>query len=156
MVVIKRYILLLLLAISFSSCIEYDDVEFLGVENYSFDKVSTDIINIRIDMKVMNPNTYNIKIKKSAFDIFVNDKALGKAHMTDDIKLTKKSTEVHSVVFKTSLKDLSKSLMGSLGVLFGGKVKVKFKGRVKAKAFGVGKKFDVDFEEAMSMKDFKF
>ena len=90
-----------------TGCIEYNDVEFRGIEGYSFDKVSTDVINIKIDAKVENPNTYNIKIKKTALDVLINGKVIGKANMIDDIKLIKQSTGVYSIVFQTSMKNIT-------------------------------------------------
>jgi LEA14-like dessication related protein len=140
----------------FTSCLEYKDVEFLGIDDYKIDKVSGDIVQITLKMKIENPNTYNIKVKKSTFDLYLNGKMLGKAQMKDDMKLLKKSTEVHDVVFESSYQELSKGLFSSLGMLLGGTAKLRIRGKVKAKAFGIGKKFDVDFVEDIKISDLKF
>ncbi|MBL4703637.1 MAG: LEA type 2 family protein [Flavobacteriales bacterium] len=107
-------------------------------------------------MKIQNPNTYNIKVKKTTFDLFLNGKSIGKAKMLDDMKLLKSSTEIHNVVFESSYKELSKGLMSSLGLLFGGTAKFRIRGKAKAKAFGIGVKFDVDFVEEIKASDLKF
>ena len=153
---LKHIVVGLLSIFLFTSCFEYEDVEFLGIDDYTIDKVNTEEVNITLKMKVKNPNNYNIKIKKSSFDIFLNGKELGKTKMKDDIKLAKNSTDVYEVVFESSLKELSKGIFSSLGMLLGGTSKLRIKGEVKAKAFGIGKKFDVDFTEDIKASDFKF
>ncbi len=141
---------------SLTGCIEYEDVEFLGVQDYSIDKVNSSDLAITIKMKVKNPNKYNIKIKKSTFELFLNDKKLGKANMLEDIKLPKESTEVHEITFVSAIKDLSSSIFSSLGMIFGRTSKLRIKGKVKAKAYGISKKFDVDVTEEIKASDLKF
>jgi LEA14-like dessication related protein len=152
-----RHIIVGLISVClFTSCLEYEDVEFMGVDDYTIDQVSASEVKITLKMKVKNPNSYNIKIKKSSFDIFLNDKELGETRMKDDVKLLKNSTDVYEVEFVSNLKDLSKGIFSSLGMLLGGSSKLRIKGEAKAKAFGIGKKFDVDFIQDIKASDFKF
>ena len=153
---IQSLLAILLTSLLFTSCIEYEDVEFLGVENYSIDKVSSDDVKITLHMKIENPNTYNIKVKKSILNLYLNDKKLGKAIMQEDVKLMKKSTEVHQIAVVATVKDLSKGLLSSLGMLFGKTADLRIQGDVKAKAFGIGKTFEVDFTQEISAADLKF
>ena len=142
--------------LSFSSCIEYKDVEFLGITDYSINKLDTEDVRITLFLKIKNPNTYNIKIKKSAFDLYLNGKKLGKAKMLDDIKLEKNRSQVHEVVFEGDIKKITQGIFSNLGVLFGGTAKLRVTGKIKAKAYGIGKKFDVDVTEKIKASDFKF
>ena len=140
----------------FTSCITYEDVEFLGIDDYKIDQVNSEKVQITLKMKLKNPNNYNIKVKKSEFDLFLNGKKLGKTKMKHDIKLKKNYTQLHDVVFESNMKDISKGLMSSLGMLFGGSSKLRIKGELKAKAFGIGKKFDVDFSQDIKASDLSF
>ena len=71
-----------------TSCFDYEDVEFKGVQNIGLEGRSGGNITVRIDMKVNNPNNYNIKIKKSSLDVFVNGSKVGKTKMKNSIILT--------------------------------------------------------------------
>jgi LEA14-like dessication related protein len=140
----------------FNSCIDYKEVEFLGVTDYSINKLDTEEVRITLSMKIKNPNNYNIKIKKSSFDLYLNGKKLGETKMLDDVKLGKNRSQVHDVVFDGNVEDITQGVFSSLGILLGGTAKLRVKGKLKAKAYGIGKKFDVDFAQNIKASDLKF
>lgn len=133
-----------------TSCFDYEDVDFKGVDNFSLVDKSADNITVRLDLRVKNPNNYNIKIKKSSLDIFINGNKAGKTKMKDDIVLKKGVEGVYPIYLKTNGKEILSS-MGSLGSLLTGSLKVRIKGNVKAKVYGIGKKFPIDVEEPVSL-----
>lgn len=137
---------------SFSGCFEYEDVEFNGVKSFNVVDKDLDNLKIKFGLDVNNPNAYNIKVKKSTLDIYVNDKYAGKATMTDKIILKKKSSGVYDVHLKTNANDIMKAMGGSLGSILSGKIKISVKGKLKAGAYGITKPFDVDFSENVSLK----
>ncbi len=153
---LKPLIIGFVLLYTMTSCIEYKDVEFMGITDYSMTKLNANEVKISLNMKIKNPNNYTIKIKKSVFDLFLNDKELGQTSMLNDLKLEKNRSQIHDVVFESNLKDISSGIFSSLGILFGGKATLRIKGKLKAKAFGVGKKFDVDFAQDIKASDLKF
>lgn len=152
---LKYFLIGLTSLLLFTSCIDYEDVKFEGIEDYSFDKVNTSEVQMTFKMKVKNPNKYNIKVKKSNFDLFLNGDKLGTTRMMQDIKLKKNSTEVHSLIFESDLASMSKGFFANLGTLFGGTSKLRIKGEIKAKAYGVGKRFKVDFTHDIKAGDLK-
>lgn len=157
MVLSLKYLVIgIILLASFTSCIDYKDVEFLGITDYSLTKLDSDEVKISLKMKIKNPNNYTIKVKKSDFDLFLNGKELGKTIMLNDIKLEKNRSQIHDVVFESNLKDISSGIFSSLGILLGGKSTLRIKGELKARAFGIGKKFKVDFSQDIKASDFKF
>lgn len=153
MVKTLKILLVLVLLTSFFSC--YEEVELIKVGDYSIGKVEGDFINIHVNAEINNPNKYNIKIKKTALDLFVDKKNVGQAKMTNDIVLKKKTQDTYQFTVKANYKKLSGSLMSSLKSLLGkSKIKLGIKGRVKAKAFGlIGKKFDLDMEEDVNLNE---
>lgn len=144
----------ILIALLFQSCFEYEDVDFKGMESYKVEEQNGDHVVVRLDLRVHNPNKYNITIKKTKLDVSINGKKIGQTEMKDDIKLKKKTEAVYPVRLKMNKGDIMRGAMSSLGGLFGGSVKVGVKGNVKAKAYGIGKKFPLEFEEPVNMKDF--
>mgnify|MGYP005999535615 CR=1 FL=1 len=148
---VQKLSILLFCSLVLSSCFEYEDVNFKGMQGFNIEERTDDHILLRIDLKVDNPNKYNIKIKKSALDIYLNGKFVGKTKMKKKIVLKKKTEDVYPVYLKTSGQDILKGAMTSLGSLLGGKINIGLKGDVKASVYGVGKKFPIDEEESVSL-----
>jgi len=135
-----------------TSCLDYEDVEFKGVQNVGLEGREGGKVTLRIDMKVNNPNNYNIKIKKSLLDIFINGSKVGKTKIKNDILLKKNRQDVYSIYLTLGEKELKGSALSSIGSLLTGSMKVRIKGDIKAKVYGVGKKFPIDVEEPVSLR----
>ncbi len=144
--------LVVITIITLSGCFEYEDVDFKGVQNFSLADRTKENVLIRLDLKVDNPNTYNITIKPTTLDVFINGKHAGKTKMKDKIVLKKNTTGVYPLYLQAKTQEIMGAMTGSLGSLFSGKVKVGVKGDVKAKVYGVGKKFYLNEEETVSLK----
>lgn len=135
-----------------TSCFDYEDVEFKGVQNVGIEGRSEGNITLRIDMKVNNPNNYNIKIKKSALDVYVNGSRVGRTKMKNNIVLKKNYQEVYPLYLSLSEKELKSSALSTIGSFLKGSMKVRIKGDIKAKVYGVGKKFPIDIEEPVNFR----
>lgn len=135
-----------------TSCFDYEDVEFKGVQNVGIEGRSEGNITLRIDMKVNNPNNYNIKIKKSALDVYVNGSKVGRTKMKNNIVLKKNYQEVYPLYLSLSEKELKSSALSTIGSFLKGSMKVRIKGDIKAKVYGVGKKFPIDIEEPVNFR----
>lgn len=153
----KQITAIILLSFLFSlfSCNAYQDVEMLKVDLKSIGDIKNDNVTINLAMEVNNPNGYNIKIKKSTFDLFIEGDKIGEAHMTDDILLKKRTQDVYPFSIKTNYKSLVASITKkSLQIILGkSHIDLRLKGKVKAKVYGLGKKFDVDVTEKLDIKE---
>ena len=136
----------------FTSCFDYKEVEFKGVQNFGLEGRSEGNITVRIDLKVNNPNNYNIKIKRSSLDIFVNGVKVGKTKMKNNIVLKKNQQDVYPLYLTLSEKQLKGSALSSIGSFLKGSMKLRLKGDIKAKVYGVGKKFPIDIEEPVNLR----
>lgn len=146
--------LLALLMIGMNGCFDYYDVEFKGVQNVSVVERTENDLKLQVDVRINNPNTYNIKIKKSVFDIYINDRLVGKTNLAEKVILKKKTEDVYGIVLNANARDLLKAAMGSLGGLMKGTVKIGIKGDVKGSVYGVTKKVPIDVEENINLKEF--
>jgi len=152
--IILKASLFISVAILFSGCLEYEDVDFKGIQNFKLEEKTSENLVMRLDLKVDNPNKYNITIAPSDLDIYVNGKLAGKTKMREKVVLKKETTGVYPLYMKAKTKDIMSALPMSLGSLLSGKIKLGIKGKVKAKAYGVGKKFAIDEEETVYLKNF--
>ena len=152
MALIKIGLITLFSIFFFTSCLDYEDVEFKGVQNFGIEDRSAGNITVRIELKVNNPNNYNIKIKKSSLDVFVNGAEVGKTKMKNNIVLKKNHQDVYPLYLTLSEKELKGSALSSIGSFLKGSMKVRIKGDIKAKVYGVGKKFPIDMEEQVNLR----
>ena len=152
MALLKIGLITLFSIVFLTSCFDYEDVEFKGVQNIDLEGRAGGNITVRIDMKVNNPNNYNIKIKKSSLDVFINGSKVGKTKIKNDIVLKKNRQDVYSMYLTLGEKELKGSALSSIGSLLTGSMKVRIKGDIKAKVYGVGKKFPIDVEEPVSLR----
>jgi LEA14-like dessication related protein len=145
----------ILMVFTFSSCSLYEDVEFLGVQDYSFAQMEGSQIKASITFKINNPNFYSIKLKKSDFEIFLDNDKLGSASMLEDMKIIKKKEGEYTLNLAMQESELKNSIIPLLKKAFSKKtVTFRIKGRVKAKVWGVlGKKFDINEAEEVSIQD---
>lgn len=136
------------------SCSAYKEVEMLGVQNYNIDNITKENVDLAITVKVNNPNDYNIKIKKTALDLFIETNKVGKAQMKEDVVLKKNTNAEYTFVVTADYKELSNGVLKAAPTaIFKNNIRIGAKGRVKAKAFGVGKKFDLDLVDTINIKE---
>lgn len=128
-------------------CTTYQDVEFLGVTDYEIIDYDTEGIEAEFTMKIRNPNPYNIKIKGSDIDLYINGDRLGKAKLTNNIKLKKKITKEYKVRLKSRFDKVGSSVLTLGKSLLGGSINVRAKGWVKASAFMISQKVKFDVSE---------
>lgn len=150
----KFWLILVLFPFLFQSCMEYKDINFKGVKNVAVQDRSSEKMKLEIAVLIDNPNTYNIKVKKSSLDIYLNGKYAGKTTLDQKVVIKKKSENVYYAVINVSTKDLMKAAMGSIGGLLKGTATVELKGKVKGSVYGISKSMDVDMKQEVNLKDF--
>ena len=149
------YLPILILILSISSCSIYEEVEMLGVEGYSFQKMEDNQSQASIVFKINNPNFYSIKLKKSSFEVFLDDKKLGDAVMADEVVILKKTEGDYTLNLLLNDKDLRNAAMPLLAkALFKKNIKLTVKGKAKCKVFGVlGKKIDINESKTLNLSE---
>ena len=135
-------------------CFDYEEVEFKGVKGVSLLDRTEDKLRIQVDVLVNNPNKFNIKVKKSILDIYLNGKYVGKTTLDNKVVVKKNSEGVYPVILKANTKEVMKAAMGSIGGLLKGKVTIGLKGKMKGSVYGISKSVEIDIEEQINIKDF--
>lgn len=145
--------LLLLLSLTLTSCFKYEDVSMKEVTNVGINSFSAKNIEIRVDMRIINPNNYKISIVDSDLELFVKNKKVGTSKIKDKIELPKNSDQVHKIVVITNVGDMIGSAIPViLSVLFDDAVDLQVKGEIRARAKSLSKNFPVDFKERVRLK----
>ena len=147
-----QFIAALFLALTLSSCIDYEDVELVEVNNAEMLSLSPEGAVFKIVATVNNPNDYNINLVTKDVKVYINDNLLGTANFKNKVKLEKKSNQQYEVIVVSSIPPDGNIDIGTItaSALFSG-VRVKVEGDVKATAKGLSKTIPISFTEKVEL-----
>lgn len=142
-----RHILLLLGMIILGTSCSYKNVELVEVKSVQVDEFSSDNVQVTASLVLKNPNDFEVKIKDSDLNLYVNDYKMARAKIKRRIKIPENTVMTHDLVFDSSLEDVGGAVLRSLvSVISRGVVKIGIKGSVNATAFKMTEKVPVDVE----------
>ena len=147
----KSYILFLLLILS--SC-SIQDVEMVKVNSYNVERSGGEVVRLHLNLKIDNPNNFNIKVKKADLNLNISGSDAGKVTLGEKVTISKKTEGDYDFILEADQKKIMKAIMeAGIGIALSGKVNIGVKGWIKGKVFCIGKKIDVDEKQSMSTKD---
>ena len=130
-----------------TSC-AYKKLQVVDVRYVHVDEFSTANVQITVSLIVKNPNSFNIDIKKSDLDLYVNGDKVATAALKYRIHLPENTVMAHDLVIDSSLRDVGGGVLSSVvSVISRGVVKIGIKGYVMASAYLMTDKVPVDIEE---------
>ena len=142
-----RYIFLVLGVLILGTSCAYKNVELVRVASVHVDEFSSDNVQVTASLVLKNPNDFEIKIKDSDLDLYVNGYKVARADIRKMIKIPKNTVMTHDLVFDSSLEDVGGGVLRSLvSVIARGIVKIGIKGSVNATAYKMTEKVPVDVE----------
>ncbi|MEO8066286.1 MAG: LEA type 2 family protein [Flavobacteriales bacterium] len=145
--------LVLLAATLLSSCVNFQDVAFKGIENVHVREMTGDRVALTIDAVVDNPNNYRIKLKNPDVDLWLNGQHLGKAVLDSSVTLDKHTVRTYPVHFSTTTNGaLGPILLGGLGSLLSGKAELKASGTVVGQVGLLRKRFPFEVTEEVGLQ----
>lgn len=143
----------LLFVLLFVCCKPFQEVKVTQIESVALAERTNTMVKVDVGLKIHNPNSYRIKIKKSDLEGFLNGKSVGKVNITNRIVLAANSEKSYTMSFSADVTQL----MMSLPVLMITKTAVlNVKGYITAKVFIFRKKVPVDMKEHFSPDDIQF
>lgn len=153
---IYKFSIVVVLLLSFSSCIEYKEVEITNIKHVKLLEFSKKGLIVESEIQIKNPNSFKLSVVDSDFDIFVKGSKLAKARIDNNIVLTKNSEEYHTVIMKSDYEDFADgALVKMLGLTMGSReIDFKVDGYITGKAFFIKKKVHVSHEAKVPLKLF--
>ena len=144
---VSKLLELILLAFLLSSC-NYENVEVTGVKEIKLSDINAKSLKIYGEVKILNPNSYPINIKRIDADVFINSKKTGKAKLLKKIRIPANSHEFIQAEIETEIDGGSLNLLPLvLQSAFSGKADIRLVGDMKAGTYLYGKKIPFDFTE---------
>jgi LEA14-like dessication related protein len=128
-----------------SSCIEYKEVQYKGIQNVKIIRLKDGSLTVSLDVIINNPNNYAIKIRPSNFQLAAPNEELGTIRLDKSLNLEKNTEQTYSVIVKGDLKDASKNGLATLiGWTLKKQISLRLLGKLKVSAKGFLKSFPVD------------
>lgn len=103
--------------------------QYAGYENFRLEKASFSDNILASDIKLYNPNSYDLKLKSASLDVYFNDKFLGCSTLDSLIVLPAKDTAIFPLRLTASAKDI---LSNTAKLLLNPDVKIRLAGSAKA------------------------
>ena len=135
-----------------SSCDEYQDVTFSGIENVKIISVSQQGAEAEITAKIKNPNNVAFTIYPSDFDITLGGINAGKGRLEGRTRIKAHSEKSYTFKIKSNFSNLSLSDLPKLMSLATSKnVSVGLKGNLKGGKIFYKKTFPIDMTQSVPM-----
>jgi len=149
---VKFPLILLLMIQCLSSC-EVEDVSLVELTNVEVDRLEKSEMYLDVSAVLDNPNTFSIKIKDSDFDLYLEDRYMGKAELENNFTLESGSEKEYKMEIKAQGDKLNTEMLPIMfAAALKGKVKVRMKGSITGKVFLFTRSVDVDIEEEVSFR----
>jgi LEA14-like dessication related protein len=143
--------LLTSLALFFSSCNRFKQIECTGISAFEVNKVNTQGIDASILLKLKNPNKMGFTIYKSAFDVKYSGVDLGKARLSEKVKIKAGEEKTYKFSISGDFKNIN--LMDVMKLFSGATFRNEFevKGDLNAGRFFIRKGFPIYIKERIEL-----
>lgn len=153
----KLFLFFGLILLGLSSCFRIEDVEIKEIKSVKLLEFTEEGLLVESEIRIENPNSYDIKVVGSEFKVEVNKAAIGDAQIINTLSIPGKSSDYHTVKLRSTQQELSASAIPSLiAITASGKDELDFKvnGFIVGKVWLFKKKVDVAHEGKVDLKLF--
>lgn len=135
-----------------SSCGDFKDVTFKGVENIKIVKMSQQGLEVDITARIDNPNKIAFHIYPSDMDATLNGINAGKTRLTSNIRIKPASENSYTFTIKSDFSKLNMlELPRLMSIAMSKNVKVGLKGDLKVGKFFIKRNYPVDMVKNIPM-----
>lgn len=129
-------------------CLDFNAPELRGGENFSIQKIDGSEIKMNAKANIYNDNCFNVKIKPSDLELFVEGESIGTVRLDKKVKLKKRKENAIDANLTATLDD--GALMKMMQYVGKSEVEVRLKGKAKGGVFIFSKKIDIDETKKIS------
>ncbi|HEX3009364.1 MAG TPA: LEA type 2 family protein [Bacteroidales bacterium] len=137
----KKVLYLLILAALTVSC-KFQSLEISRFDNFQIVEFKDNVLTLKADVVVNNPNPMRLKIIDADFDLKINDKIVGHLSQMDKLVLAANTQKQYPITAKFELTSLQNGLMSLIQIVNRRGSHVSVTGSVTGKSFLYRKSFD--------------
>lgn len=144
----KKIFCFLSVIIFLSSCGDFQDITFEGVEKLKVNKLGKDGLDMDVTAKIKNPNRMAFTIYKSEMDVELSGMKIGLSKLNNNIKIKANSEQAYTFNIVSNFEKLNLFELPSLLTIFTKRsITVKMKGDLNVGKMFLKKKYPVDFNK---------
>ncbi|MEQ8908324.1 MAG: LEA type 2 family protein [Vicingaceae bacterium] len=150
-----RPLIFLSFIFALSSCVNYEEVEITDIKSLKLLELNDKELRVESEVKINNPNNFDIKVVDSEFNVKIENKDIGKSSIVSNVNLPSNSSEYHTLVFRSSFKEMKgNALMTLMGITASGNDDIRFEvdGFIVGKALMMKKKVEVKHSGIVPLK----
>jgi LEA14-like dessication related protein len=150
----KKYIFIFFIfcTLLFSSCGDFQEVTFSGIENVNIISLTQQGAEAEITARIKNPNNTSFTIYPTDLDVVLGGINAGKAHLAGRTKIKAHSEQNYTFRITSDFSKLSMSDMVRLGAIAVSRnVKVSIKGNLKVGKLFVKKSYPVEMTQSVPL-----
>jgi len=138
----------LIVLLSSCGCLDFNAPEMRGGEGFSLNKVDGNKIDMNVKANIYNDNCFNVKIKPSDLELYVEGEQVGTVRLNKKVKLKKRrETAVDANVTATLMDGV---MMKMMSYATQPEIEVRLKGKAKGGVFIFSRKIEIDETKKIS------
>lgn len=153
----KLFFVLAISVILLPSCMRYQDIKFVGIDNVKMGKIGMNETTMEMNLIFNNPNKLGALLNNAGGKAWIQDIYIGDFLLNEDVKIPARSDFSVPVRLKVNMKDL---LANSLSLITRDSVNIKLDGNARLSKGGVIKNFPLRYSGKKASNDllsqFKF
>ena len=133
-----------------ASCATFEQPELISYEGFKMGKTDAKQVSFSLSVKLKNPNSYALKVKKTSLNLSVDNGKIGMLALEKTIKLPRKKETVVEIPMNLSLE--KGALMRMMTFSMQDSIRLNLEGDVRGGALFFTKKFPLSFSKSISPK----
>jgi LEA14-like dessication related protein len=133
-----------------TSCAPFELPEFISYEGFKMGKMDAKQVSFSFNVKLKNPNSYALKVKKSSLSLSIDAGKIGILNLDKTIKLPRKKETIVEIPMNLSLE--KGALMRMLTFSMQDSIRLNLEGDVRGGSLFFSKKFPLSFSKSISPK----
>ena len=139
--------------VGFTSCTDFKEVTFSGVENISVTSLSQKGVEAEVTVRINNPNNASFTIYKSDMDVTLSGINAGKAHLANNVRIKAKSEEKYTFKIKSDFTTISLAdIPAIIGMGMSKNAKIGLKGNLNVGKLFVKRSFPVELTQNVPLE----
>lgn len=138
---IKKLLYILLIGFFTVSC-SFQELEISHFKNFQILEFKDNVLTLKADVVINNPNTMRLKITDADFDLKINEKVVGRLTQIDKLVLPPRTKNEYPVKAKFELNKLENGIFSLIQIVNRRDAKISVTGSVVGKSFLYRKSFD--------------
>ncbi len=137
----RKLIYLIIIALVTVSC-SFQSLEIHEFKNFQILEFNNNVLTLKADIVINNPNTIKLKITDADFDLKIDEKIVGKLTQMDKLVLAPRTQKSYPVKAKFELNNLPNGIFSLIQIVNKRGAKLSVSGSVTGKSFLYRKTFD--------------